>query len=72
MNGSNSLPETDRGPIEFCPECQAKLWWTCRVHPVKRLQELATLAKEDGLQQAAEFWQKEASALQDAVPATTP
>jgi archaemetzincin len=72
MNGSNNLPETDRSPVEFCPECQAKLWWTCRVHPVTRLRELAALAQEDGLQQAAEFWQKEADMLKDVVPAPAP
>ena len=28
MNGSNHAEERDRQPLEFCPECQAKLWWT--------------------------------------------
>ena len=26
MNGSNHSDERDRQPLEFCPECQAKLW----------------------------------------------
>lgn len=72
MNGSNSLSETDRGPVEFCPECQAKLWWTCRVHPVTRLRELSALAREDGLLQAAEIWQDEATILDAMVPSPMP
>ncbi len=36
MNGSNHEGERDRQPLEFCPECQAKLWWTTKIDPVKR------------------------------------
>ncbi len=65
MNGSNHLGETDRQPIEFCPECQAKIWWACRYDPVARLNRLAELARADGLQDAAEFWDAEAILLQE-------
>ncbi len=33
MNGSNHLAESDDQPLEFCPECQSKLWWTCARFP---------------------------------------
>lgn len=69
MNGSNHLGETDRQPLEFCPECQAKVWWTCRYDPVVRLHRLAELARNDGFHQAAGFWEAEAELLRDAVPA---
>ena len=35
MNGSNHSDERDRQPLEFCPECQAKLWWTCGLDPLR-------------------------------------
>lgn len=68
MNGSNHLAETDRQPLEFCPECQAKIWWTCRYDPQKRLHRLAELAREDGLHPTAGFFEAEAEQLQDPVP----
>jgi archaemetzincin len=36
MNGANSLSEGDRQQFEFCPECQAKIWWSCDYPPAKR------------------------------------
>ena len=40
MNGSRSREENDRQPLEFCPECQAKIWWTCAADPVERCRQL--------------------------------
>ncbi len=68
MNGSNHLEETDRRPMEFCPECQAKIWWTCRYDPILRLQRLAALARTDRLHSVAGFWEAEAEMLQDDTP----
>ncbi len=45
MNGSNSLGERDRQPLEFCPECQPKLWWTLGLDPLKRSRALEQVAR---------------------------
>lgn len=63
MNGSNHLDETDAAPIEFCPECQAKIWWTCEVDPADRARKLAGLAREYGWAGDAEYWTREADCL---------
>jgi archaemetzincin len=58
MNGSNHLAESDRQPLEFCPECQSKLWWTCGVAPVPRCRNLLEFAESHGLEAEAEYWRK--------------
>jgi hypothetical protein len=45
MNGSNSLAESDRQEFEFCPECQAKIWWTCDYPPEMRLKRMESICK---------------------------
>jgi archaemetzincin len=49
MNGSNSLPETDRAPIHECPICHRKLQWNLRFDPTKRFEDLRTCYKKFGL-----------------------
>ena len=44
MNGSNHSDERDRQPLEFCPECQPKLWWTCGLDPLERSRALDAVA----------------------------
>lgn len=56
MNGSNHLDESDRQPLEFCPECQSKLWWTCGVTPLSRCHKLLEFAENRGLGAEAEYW----------------
>jgi archaemetzincin len=58
MNGSNSLSESDRRPLEFCPECQEKIWWTCGIGPVARNRRLLEFAEKHGLDEEGEYWQK--------------
>ena len=41
MNGSNSLTETDRKPVELCPDCLRKLAYTLKFDPVERYRALA-------------------------------
>ena len=65
MNGSNHRDESDKKTLEFCPECQAKIWWTCRVDPVKRYRGLIEFADENGLDAEADFWRELESALAD-------
>jgi archaemetzincin len=70
MNGSKSREENDRWPLEFCPECQAKVWWATGVDPMRRCQQLGDLAAADGLTEAEAMWHREADVLQSLKPAT--
>ena len=49
MNGSNNLAESDRRPLEYCPECLPKIWWSCAVDPVHRFSRLLEFAGEHRL-----------------------
>jgi len=63
MNGSNHSEERDRQPLEFCPECQAKLWWTCGLEPLARSRALEAVANKHGLERVAADFGKQAKAL---------
>lgn len=63
MNGSNNRSESDRQPIEFCPECQAKVWWTCGATPLTRAEQLRDFADSAGLKDEAASWSRECDAL---------
>lgn len=56
MNGCRNREESDRQPLEFCPECQPKIWWTCGADPVQRTQALAKFATDHGLADEATLW----------------
>ena len=51
MNGANSLRESDAQPLDFCPECTAKVLWACRAESRKRYERLADLIRSYGLEQ---------------------
>jgi archaemetzincin len=63
MNGSNSLEESDRGPMGFCPECEQKIWWAFKTDPVKRYRRLVEFAKAHDLKEEAKVWQASLDAL---------
>ncbi|HEX6812845.1 MAG TPA: archaemetzincin [Planctomycetota bacterium] len=63
MNGSNSLPESDRAPLAFCSECELKLWWACRLDPLPRYQKLAEFAQRNGLANEEAEWRRRLEAL---------
>lgn len=65
MNGSNHSDERDRQPLEFCPECQAKIWWTLKVDPVKRSCDLAAVAGRHGLVAESAGFARQARILGD-------
>lgn len=67
MNGHNSLPESDRGPLHFCAECQPKVWWTCNLEPQKHLEEMIKFAKAEKLDDAAVYWERTRNALRKSV-----
>jgi archaemetzincin len=64
MNGSNSLTESDRTPLAFCAECEAKLWWACRQNPARRAKRLADFAERTKFQDEATLWRAAAKALE--------
>lgn len=49
MNGTNSLRETDRHPLDACPECTAKLCWAADANPRERYARLADFCARHGL-----------------------
>jgi archaemetzincin len=63
MNGSNSLPESDRAPLPFCSECELKLWWACGIDPVPRHEALLQFCKKHDLAREAKEWQRRIDAL---------
>lgn len=56
MNGSNNLNESDRTPLWWCPECEQKAWWACRLKPEERYAALAEYARERKLSEPEKFW----------------
>jgi archaemetzincin len=63
MNGSRSREENDGQPLEYCPECQPKIWWSCGVEPVQRCRGLLDFAEREGLMVEAELWRQELNQL---------
>jgi archaemetzincin len=63
MNGSNSLIETDRAPLAFCPECEHKVWWTLQLDPAERFQALASYASVHGLEAEEQLWDQSQTAV---------
>jgi len=53
MNGSNNASERDRQPLEFCPECQPKLWWSLALDPLRRSRALESAARRHGFDRIA-------------------
>ncbi len=64
MNGSNSLPESDRAPLAFCPECDAKVVWRFGLDPLQRHRRLAAAASIRGLTSDALLWSRCADAVE--------
>jgi archaemetzincin len=63
MNGSNNSGERDRQPLEFCPECQPKLWWTLKLDPLARSRALEAVARRHGYGNVAADLAKQGAAL---------
>ncbi|MDO4569393.1 MAG: archaemetzincin [Planctomycetia bacterium] len=55
MNGSNSLEEADGIPLEFCPQCLAKLRVATKIHFMNRWKKLLEFYEKHGLEPEAEF-----------------
>lgn len=63
MNGANHQGESDRAPLVFCAECDAKLWWANQLNAPGRALELHAFAKEHQLGDDTRQWQRIAEAL---------
>ena len=71
MCGSNSLPEADRRPLAFCPECMAKVCWAASAPPAERFRKLAAFCRDNGLKDQAAFYEKCLAALSPAPAPST-
>lgn len=59
MSGCNHLGETDKHPIDACPECMAKICWFSKIKPKDRYEKLAEFCQKIGLSvEAKEFREK--------------
>jgi archaemetzincin len=63
MNGSNSLSESDRAPLEPCHECLHKLAFALGLRPLPRYLELGRLYEELGLGEDARWSRARAASL---------
>ncbi len=62
MSGTNHLAETDRRPLDACPECTAKICWLTDIDQAERYDRLTAFCRTNGLSnEAAEFARKSAS-----------
>jgi archaemetzincin len=64
MNGSNSLDESDRHPLELCPECLAKLCWSTRADPAERCRKLIEFCRREGLKPEAAIYEERLTAIE--------
>ena len=63
MSGTNHLQETDRRPIDACPECTAKICWLSDVDQAERYKKLADFCRKNGLVKEADEFLKKAAAV---------
>jgi len=63
MSGSNHLGETDRRPIDACPECMAKIAWMNKEKPLDRYKRLVAFAKKYRLKDESADFEKKAKAV---------
>jgi len=62
MSGTNHIAETDRRPVDACPECMAKIAWLSDIAPATRYKNLAKFCRKNGLpKEAVEFDRKAAA-----------
>ncbi len=63
MAGTNHLAETDRRPLDNCPECMAKLAWAMNYDAVTRYEALAEFWTKQGRAKDAEENRQKAQAV---------
>lgn len=67
MSGTNHLAETDRRPVDNCPECMAKLAWAMNYEPAERYEKLAEFWERQRRSEIAGEFRKKAEAVRAAV-----
>ena len=65
MSGTNSIDETDRRPIDACPECMAKIYWMTNTKAEDRYEKLAAFCRKYGLAKEAEEFKRKAAAVRN-------
>jgi len=63
MSGTNHLGETDRRPIDACPECTAKICWISNADQASRYQKLAAFCRKNGMIEEADEFDRKAVAV---------
>ena len=63
MSGTNHLNETDRRPLDVCPECMAKICWATNTSPRERYLRLARFCADHGLDRERRFFERAAAAV---------
>lgn len=64
MSGTNHLGETDRRPIDACPECMAKICWMMKQKPDDRYARLAEFARVNKLENEARDFENKAKTVE--------
>lgn len=63
MSGTNHIGETDRRPLDNCPECMAKVAWAMNYDPVERYNNLAAFWEKNARPDEARLFREKASAM---------
>jgi archaemetzincin len=63
MSGTNHLGETDRRPIDACPECMAKICWLSDIAAAERYKKLEIFSRRNGLTAEADDFARKATAV---------
>jgi archaemetzincin len=65
MNGSNSLPESDRQPLHLCAECLRKLQWRIGFDVLQRYDRLVEFFARAGLHEEASWAHRRAERIRE-------
>ena len=65
MCGSNHIGETDRRPVEVCPECMAKICWATAAHPLERYEKLTAFFAAQGFTEEQRFYEALIKAMRE-------
>ncbi|MDI1241739.1 MAG: archaemetzincin [bacterium] len=64
MSGTNHLGETDRRPVDACPECMAKIAWMNKEKPLDRYNRLVAFAKKYQMKEEMRDFEKKQKAVE--------
>jgi archaemetzincin len=64
MSGVNHLGETDRRPLDVCPECMAKIAWAMNYEPTERYRKLSEFWNRQGWTEESMSFTKKVEAVE--------